>query len=111
MLERFYILRSCVKKAIIDIKKTEEPEDLTKDEIKILFELINALQLIKTTVEALCRRDSNLFTADIAISYMLKKLKDANSSISKRLYKALITRMKERRSHLSSLFYYLHKGT
>ncbi|KAG0437497.1 hypothetical protein DMUE_3655 [Dictyocoela muelleri] len=107
----FLHIRNCVKEAIIDIKITEEFRGFIYGLNKFFFELINALHPIKTTVEELCRRYSNFFTADIAISYILKKLKYANSSIIKRLYKAIITRMKERRLHLSSLFYYLHKGT
>ena len=44
--------------------------------------MMTALLLMKRTIEALCRQDSNLFTADIAINFMLKKLHDANSAIS-----------------------------
>ena len=45
--------------------------------------IITALLPIKTTIEALYWQDSNLFTADIAINFMLKKLHDAYSPISK----------------------------
>lgn len=110
MVERFYLLKDCTQKTLIDIKNTDKSLDLSHDDIQMLFDIITALVPIKTTVEALCRRDSNLFTADIAINFMLKKLKDANSAISKKLYAALILRMEERRTDLSGLLQYLHNG-
>jgi len=76
----------------------------------MLFDLITALLPVKTIVEALCGRDSNLFTADIAINFTLKELKDAKSNISKKLYAALILRMEERRTDLNGLLQYLHNG-
>jgi hypothetical protein len=110
MVERFYLLKDCVQKVLIDFKNTDTSLDLSHDDIQMLFDIITALIPVKTTVEALCRRDSNLFTADIAINFMLKKLKDANSAISKKLYAALIIRMEERRTDLSGLLQYLHTG-
>ena len=110
MLERFYLLRVCIKKALIDIRNRDESLDLSHNENQMLLEIIIALVPIKTTVKALCRQDSNLFTADIAINFMLKKLHDANSSLSEKLYVALKFRMEERRTDLSGLLQYLHNG-
>ena len=110
MLERFYLLRVCIKKALIDIRNKDESLDLSHNENQMLLEIITALVPIKTTVEALCRQDSNLFTADIAINFMLKKLHDANNDISEKLYVALKFRMEERRTYFRGLLKYLHNG-
>ena len=73
----------------------------------MLLDIITAFLPMKITVEALCRQDSNFFTDDIAISFMLKKLHCANSLISKKSYAALKFRMKERLTDLSGLFQYI----
>ena len=78
--------------------------------MKTKLDIISTLLPIKTTVEELCLQDSNLFTADIAINFMLKKLHDANSHISKQIYAALKFRMEERRTYLRGLLQYLHNG-
>ena len=72
----------------------------------MLLEIITALVPIKTKVEALFRQDSNLFTADIAINFMVKTLHDANSAISEKLYVAINFRMKEPRTDLNGLLQY-----
>lgn len=53
ILERFYLLRGMIKKAIIDIKIAEESLDLNNEQMQILFELIIAPKSIKTTIKAL----------------------------------------------------------
>lgn len=111
MLERVYLLRNCIQKALIDISPPEgEYFALSKDEIKMVSAIINALVPVKATVDALCRRDANLFTADAAITFMLKKLKDANNVISQKLHSALILRMQQRRTDISGVLQYLHNG-
>ena len=65
---------------------------------------------VKATVEALCRRDATLITADIALEFMLNKIKQQQSEIGKQLYAALSHRIKERRTPLSSIVYYLHNA-
>ena len=57
----------CIKKALIDIRNKDESLDLSHNENQMLLEIINALVPIKTTVEALFRQDSNLFTADLPL--------------------------------------------
>lgn len=110
MLERFYLLKDCTRKTLIDLKNMDTSLDLSHEDIQMLRNLIRALLPIKITVEALCRRDSNLFTADLAINFMLTKLQEADSDISRKLRAALLIRMKERRTDLSGLLQYLHNG-
>ena len=69
--------------------------------------VIKVLVSIKTTVAALCRRDANLFAADVAITFILKKFKEANHFISQKLHLALVLRMQQRRSYMSAILQYL----
>ena len=105
-----YLPRVYIKKALFDIRNKDESLDLSHNENQMLLEIITVLVPIKTNVEALCRQNSNLFPADIAINFMLKKLHDANSSISKKLYVAFKFRMEEHRTDFSDLLQYLHNG-
>lgn len=109
MLERFYLLRNCIQKSLIDCKLNIST-DVSQNEIQAIAEIVDALTPIKATVEALCSQDANLLSADIAINFTLKKLQEADNIISQRLFAALSTRMKERRTDLSGLLYYLHNG-
>ena len=110
VLERFYFLKDCIKKALIDIKDTNKSMDLSHDYIKMLIDKTTELLPVKTTVEALCRWENSLFTADISIKFLIKKLKDASSAISKKLYAALLFCMEDCRTDLSRLNQYLHNG-
>ena len=40
-------------------------------------------------MKAFCRRDATFITADIALEFMLKKIKQQQSEIGKQLYAAL----------------------
>ncbi|XP_073962314.1 uncharacterized protein [Choristoneura fumiferana] len=59
------------------------------------------------TVEALCRRDANLITADTAINFMLSKLKEQRGSFSNKFAEQLISRIKQRSTCLTSVLKYL----
>ena len=106
MLQRVYLLKNCIQKALIP---EGESLALSNNEVKTVSANINALVQVKATVEALCRRDANLFTADIAITFMLKKLKDANNVISQKLHSSLVLRMQQRRTDVSRILQYLHQ--
>jgi len=55
----------------------------TNDEFEHIHNVVLALQVVKLTVEVLCRRDSNLLTADVALRFMLKKLRAQNSVLGR----------------------------
>lgn len=66
MLSRFQQLVSCVQKALIDHKLSNE---VTEGDYAVVNELVAALhdsQLHALTVEAICRRDMNLIAAEAA---------------------------------------------
>lgn len=60
-------------------------------------------------MEALCRKDCILLTANAAIYFiMLQSLKDQDMSLSEELYNALKIRIKEWHSELENNFTHLH---
>jgi len=71
MLERFYQLKSCVQKALIDVKIEIS---FTKEELDIVSSIIAALAPVKLAVEALCSRETDLYQADITLEFMLDEL-------------------------------------
>jgi len=65
---------------------------------------------VKVAVEAICRRDANLITADVAIQFMMEKLKRSDFDFGKRMYDELKTRIVERRTVWSDIASYLYYG-
>lgn len=104
MIERFYKLKVCVDKALIDIGSDIKFSDLEWSKIK---DLIDSLQPFKLAVEALCRRDSTLLTAETTLKFVLEKLLTHDTVLSNELYEALCTRIKERRTVVSGILIYL----
>lgn len=71
MLERFYELKSCVEKALVDIDPDLRP---TQEEFKLILDIGKALKPVQLAVEALCRRDANLVTADAILNFAFNQL-------------------------------------
>lgn len=107
MLERFYMLKSCIKKSIIDLEIEITISDVDFNEINLV---ISALLPVKLAVEAICREDANLITADTTILFMFDALDKLKTSLSIELLEALKKRISERRAVLSDVINYLHKG-
>jgi len=74
MLERFYKIRSAVRKALIDLN-LQPSIVFIEYEFEHIGSIVQALEVVKVTVAVLCRRDSNLLTADAALRFMLRKLR------------------------------------
>ena len=69
----------------------------------MVFAIFSAFVPVKITVDVLCRRDTNLFTADVGIIFMLKKLKNANNVINQKLHSAFIFRIQQRSTDISGM--------
>lgn len=105
MLERFYNLKVCIDKALIDVGSEIK---FSGDEWSIINELIVSLQPLKLAVEALCRRESTLITADTTLKFVLDKLNNQGTSLSAELAEALRNRIAERRlSEVTGTLVYL----
>lgn len=75
MLKRFFDIRNCIRKALVDVVPTLSFEEW---EVTLLSDIVGSLEPIQATVEALCRRDANLITADATI---IKNIKRTEQSI------------------------------
>ncbi|XP_075990255.1 uncharacterized protein LOC142985898 [Anticarsia gemmatalis] len=95
MIERFYDLKVCIDKSLIDIQSDVK---FTDEECSTMKVLIDCLQPFKLAVEALCRRDATLITAETILKFVFEKLDGINSILSVELAEALRDRIKERRS-------------
>lgn len=80
----------------------------TENEFKVLEEIIGVLVTVKLAVEALCRRNANLLTADATFEFMFVNLSKCNTPFAQEFSSALLNRIKQRRTQLSSLLQYLH---
>lgn len=65
---------------------------------------------LSLAVEAMCRRDANLLTADTTLSFMLSQLDKLSDTLACDLKNALVNEIKKRRTSSSSLLQYLHNG-
>ena len=108
MLERFYKLRHSIQKALIDLE--QHNISFSEDDMQLLLSVINALSPFKLGVEALCRRDANLLTAEATFSFMLSVLDKQNTELAVKFRNALIHRISQRRTNLSQVLHYLHTG-
>ncbi|GBN56050.1 hypothetical protein AVEN_24040-1 [Araneus ventricosus] len=104
MIERFHKLKVCIDKALIDIESDTTFSDLEWSKIK---DLIESLQPFKLAVEALCRRDSTLLTAETTLTFILEKLVTHDTMLSAELSEALRVRIKERRAVGTGILIYL----
>lgn len=107
MLKTFNKLRTCIQKSLIDLNS---PIIFSEAEFNLLFETISVLEPIKLAVEAICRQDANLLMADASFSFLFKTLIDIKGEFCKELYNKLRERIEQRRTNLSGVIQYLHKG-
>ena len=110
MLQWDYLLKIFVQKALMDISLPEGESFFFNNEIKIISPIVKALIPIKTTVEVLCCQNANLFTGDIAITFILKILKDTNHFVNQILHPTLILQMQQRQQILVGSFSICIKG-
>lgn len=92
-------------KSLIDIGSTVSFEE---DELNVICNLVETLEPVKLACESFCRRDATLLSADTTISFMIDNL--GSSDLAKRMKESLCRRMNERRTEVSRLLQYLHKG-
>ena len=85
--------------------------DISQDEFERLFNLSKLFEILKTTVEELCKRNANLMTFDAALVFMFKKLDTMHHEIvARELVASLKRRIKERGLLVASTLNYLHNS-
>ena len=103
MHERFLLLESCLKKAMVDLKSI----CLEEFEFRLLKHIVNPAEI---TVEALCRRDMSLCSADAALNFMLSQIDKIDNDFACALYKAIKTRVLQRRNIHTTVLKFLTTG-
>jgi len=106
MLSRFKRLRSPIQKAMIDLK-IPSGDQLTDADFNVVDDLVATLEPVKIVVEALCRRDVTLVSAEAALDLCFVELEKQPSELAKTLSMVLHNRIKERRAHHSAVLQYL----
>ena len=91
MLERFLELKDCIKRAVIDLNLTI---NITDDEFTAICSIISILLPVKLAVEAICRSDANLRTADTTINFMIQSLRKYDNILSNQFQTALLFEIK-----------------
>lgn len=105
MLERYLLLKNCIKKTLIDINW---PDKLNEEENTKIQELVNVLKPIQLAVEALGARDCNLVTSEGIIKFLFNSVSEIPGMLAKNFLEALQSRLLERRSKdLISLIMFL----
>lgn len=104
-LERFYELQECIRLAF---RKLKIEFDFSETEMKLLQQIITALQPVKIASETLGLKQANLLTADVTLRFMLDELSKQNSPISEDLLEELKFRIRERRNEVTDVLQYLH---
>ena len=69
MLERIIQIKLPIQKALLDFG---EHVSLSDQEIAAISSIIEAFNPIKIALEALCRKDTNLITAEATIKFLLE---------------------------------------
>ena len=110
MLESILKLKSALQKVWIDTPLSDWDDTLSEEDFSAVKMLVKALTPIKNTVEAICKEDATLLTADAAINFMLKILESQDSQITADLLSFLKVRLQYRRTANSSVLQYLHTG-
>lgn len=104
MLERFYIVRLCISKALIDLRSQIR---FIETEWFAINDLKNSLEPVKLGVEVLCRRNATLITVETTIQFILKKLDNQSTSLSTKLAAVLRRKIKQCRTDLTGILLYL----
>lgn len=110
MIRRFLDLKSSVIRALIEFSSF----DLfpSQDQLSMLSDLSDSLEVVEVAAQALGRRDSDMGKAERIFEFLLKNLREQNSTIGSKLFDTVLNRVTERRNEcLSALFLYLEDPT
>ena len=109
MLERFYELKKEIEMAMVQL---DVPFDLSDNEMKEINDMCEALAPFEAAVDALASEDADMLLSGKIIAFVLKKLGELQSNISKELIQRFSVRIGERRNdQLVHLFEYLKKSS
>ncbi|XP_073817273.1 zinc finger BED domain-containing protein 4-like [Musca autumnalis] len=105
MLTKFLLLKKSIKKALIDLNKAEL---WIESNINVLQTLVDVLEPIKIAVEALCRPNINLISANAILNVLCKQISTIKNPLAQTMFDNLKQRIEERRDkRLYTLMQYL----
>ena len=94
------------QKALLDI---DQAIYFTDEEFTLISSIVEALNPIKLAVEALCRRDTNLITAEATIKFLLDDIHKSKLYFHKQILESINQRIvQERYTNASVILQYLH---
>ena len=93
MIERFICLQKCISKPSLNLLIEH---DISTAEFLLLNKLKCALEPIKLLVDALCRKDAVLLTAEEIFQFLFFVLKKRKSSLGEDLLCATKNRLQQR---------------
>jgi len=82
MLARFLQLCGPVQKALLDLGQANE---LTDADFTAIIAIVSCLEALKVAVNALCRRNTNLISAQAALQFCIIQLQKQNSELARTL--------------------------
>lgn len=106
MFKRFDKLKICIQKALLDLKSDIS---FTQNEYDIISSIKNMLLPVKLAVEALCRANANLLSANITLGFMLENI--GSGHLENKLKAVLKRQISKRTTPLWSICQYLHNVT
>ena len=82
MIERFILLKKCIFKALLDLSTAH---DITQSEFLFLDEIMATLKPVKLAVEAMCRQNATLLTAEGIFLFLIREIKKQRTTLAKKL--------------------------
>lgn len=108
MISTFNRIKLCVSKALIDLGLEANPNYyLSAEEHAVLANLDKVFEPVKLAVKVLCRRDTDLATAEKTLRFMIRKLEELKTPLAEKLTDFLKNRIAERRTNLTACLLYL----
>lgn len=100
MISTYNKVKQCAAKALIDLS-------LSSDSDYFVTDLENTFQPLKLTVEVLCRRDTDLVSAEHTLRFKIRKLEDLKTPLSEKSVSSISKRISERRINATAALLYL----
>jgi hypothetical protein len=109
MLEHIMKLKNCIRKSLIDL---DSKIKITDKEFDTILSVVACVTPVKLAVEALCRNDATLLSADTTLLFTVNNLADTELVSDGHLFLACCTicttaindtRINTQRCHLSTL--------
>ena len=83
--ERIIRIKLPIQKALLDLG--DENINISDQEIEVISSNVEALNPIKIALEAICRRDANLITAEATVRFLLDEINKYHSYFNSRFKK------------------------